>query len=102
MHDEHTLAPATYATVCIVLVVLTIGTVSVSFIPLTGVWHIVAGLAIGLTKASLVVLFFMHAILGNRVVWIVIAIASFWLGMLVILTLCDYFTRNMVPFMPEH
>ncbi|TMQ35631.1 MAG: hypothetical protein E6K70_01165 [Planctomycetota bacterium] len=62
----------------------------------------VAGLIIGLCKASLVVLFFMHALVSSRLTWIVIAVSGFWLGLLLVLTLCDYLTRGMVPFMPGH
>jgi cytochrome c oxidase subunit 4 len=99
---ERTISSATYLIVCAVLVGLTFLTVGVSFIPLPGVWHIVLGLTIALCKASLVVLFFMHALLSSRVTWAVIAVASFWLGILLVLTLSDYFTRGMVPFTPGH
>jgi cytochrome c oxidase subunit IV len=99
---QRTIAPATYVLVCLVLILLTILTVSISFIHLPGVWHIVIGLTIGLTKATLVVLFFMHALLSDRVTWIVIAVAGFWLGLLIVLTLCDYFTREMLPYMQGH
>ena len=96
------ISPTTYVTVCIILVLLTGLTASVSFIPLTGVWHTVLGLIIGLSKASLVVLFFMHALVSSRLTWIVIAVSGFWLGLLLVLTLCDYLTRGRVPFMPGH
>jgi len=99
---EHVLTPRTYSIVCAVLVLLTILTVSISFVPLVGVWHIVVGLAIGLCKASLVILFFMHVLISSRLTWIVIAIACFWLGILLVLTLTDYFSRGMVPYMEGH
>jgi cytochrome c oxidase subunit 4 len=84
------------------LILLTLLTVSVSFIPLAGVWHTVVGLVIGLIKASLVVLFFMHALFSDRVTRIVIAISCFWVGLILTLTLCDYLTRGLAPFMPGH
>ena len=99
---ERTISPRTYVIVCIILVLFTVLTVSVSFIPLPGAWHIVAGLLIGLCKASLVVLVFMHALISSRVTWLVIAVSAFWIGLLVVLTLCDYFTRGLVPYMPGH
>jgi cytochrome c oxidase subunit IV len=99
---ERLIAPRTYIIVCVILVLLTLLTLSVSFVHLPGVWHIVAGLIIGLCKASLVVLFFMHALVSPRLTWIVIAVSCFWLGLLLVLTLCDYLTRGMVPFMPGH
>jgi caa(3)-type oxidase subunit IV len=76
--------------------------VGISFLPLPGILHIVFGLSIGACKASLVVLFFMHALVSSRVTWAVIAAACFWMGILLVLTLGDYFTRGLVPFMPGH
>jgi cytochrome c oxidase subunit IV len=104
------LSPAGYTGVCAILILLTILTVCVSFesvaaalkIPVHGVWRIVIGIAIALCKASLVVLFFMHAIVSNRVTWSVIAVVSFWLVLLLALTFSDYVTRGMIPHMPGH
>ncbi len=97
-----TISATTYVIVCAVLVLLTILTVAVSFFPVGGLWHIVIGLTIAVCKASLVVLFFMHVILSDRVTWLVVAVSCFWLGILVVLTLGDYLSRNQVPFMPGH
>ncbi len=63
---------------------------------------IFGSLAIGGIKASLVVLFFMHALISPRLIWIVIVVAGFWFGLMLVLTLTDYLSRNMVPFMPGH
>jgi cytochrome c oxidase subunit 4 len=84
------------------LVLLTALTVSVSFLPLEGGWHLAAGLSIGLAKATLVVLFFMHALHSSRMTWVVIAAACFWLGLLLVLTLADYVSRKQIPFAPGH
>jgi cytochrome c oxidase subunit 4 len=99
---EQVISSRTYVLVCAVLVLLTVLTVGFSFAPVSGVWHIVVGLLIALAKASLVVLFFMHALISPRLTWIVIAVACFWLGILVVLTLTDYFSRGMVPLTPGH
>jgi cytochrome c oxidase subunit 4 len=99
---ERVISPSTCVIVCVLLVALTLLTLGVSFIPLPGVWHVVLGLLIALCKASLVVLFFMHALISTRVTWNVIIVASFWLGILLVLTLSDYFSRDMVPFTPGH
>lgn len=96
------ISPATYATVCIILVMLTFLTVGVSFAPLPGIGHVVAGLAIGLVKAILVVLFFMHMLPSDRVTWLVVLTACIGVGILFVLTLTDYFSRGMVPYMPGH
>jgi|SRR5208282_2646507 len=102
MPHERLPPPSTYVIVCVVLVLLTVLTVGVSFLHLEGTWHLVAGLGIGLCKASLVVLFFMHVLYSSRITWLVVLFAGFWLCILFVLTLCDYFTRGMVPFMPGH
>src|SRR5438067_348049 len=61
------IGPMGYTAICVVLIILTILTVSVSFIPLPGIGHIVIGLLIGTCKATLVVLFFMHALYSSKV-----------------------------------
>jgi cytochrome c oxidase subunit 4 len=100
---ERAISSSTYLVVCAALIVLTFLTLGVSFIPLKpGVWHIVIGLIIALCKAMLVVLFFMHALISPRLTWAVILVASFWLGILLVLTFSDYFSRGMVFFMPGH
>lgn len=81
---------------------LTVATVAISFAPLLGIWHLLIGLLIGLTKAVLVAAFFMHLVYGNRLTWIVVSVTVFWLAILVSLTLTDYFSRGLVPYMPGH
>jgi cytochrome c oxidase subunit IV len=99
---ERTISPRTYVIVCVLLIVLTVLTVAVSFAHLPGLWHLVFGLLIAVCKASLVVLFFMHVLISPRLTWLVIVVAAFWLGILLVLTLNDYFARGMVPFTPGH
>jgi cytochrome c oxidase subunit 4 len=99
---ERTITPATYVIVCTLLVVLTVLTVGISFLHIGGLWHIVIGLTIAVCKATLVALFFMHLLLSPRLTWILVLIVCFWVGILMVLTLGDYLTRGMVPFMPGH
>ena len=61
-----------------------------------------AGMAIAVCKASLVVLFFMHVLVSPRLTWVVIAVACFWLAILFMLTMNDYFSRGMLPYTPGH
>ena len=102
MAEGRTPSVRTYVIVCVLLILLTVLTVTVSWIDLPGVWHIIFGLLIGACKAALVVLFFMHAIVSSRVTWIVILIACFWLGILLVLGLTDYVSRGLLPFTPGH
>jgi cytochrome c oxidase subunit 4 len=102
MIGERAIAPLTYVIVCAVLVLLTFLTVGLSFIPLRGTWHVVFGLTIALCKATLVILFFMHVLISPKLTWIVVLVTAFWLGILLVLTLGDYFSRGMVPYTPGH
>jgi cytochrome c oxidase subunit 4 len=99
---ERTIPVRTYVIVCVLLVLLTFLTVGLSFWHVAPVWHVVIGLAIAACKASLVVLFFMHALVSPRLTWSVIVVVCFWLGILLVLTLSDYFTRGMIPSAPGH
>lgn len=100
---ERTLSPVTYVLIDAVLVLLTILTVALSFVHGPGTTHLVSGLVIGLLKASLVVLFFMHAIHSPAQTRAVIAVTVFWLVVvLMALTFSDYLTRGWIPSMPGH
>ena len=95
-------SPPTYKLVAAVLIALTVVTTAVSFLPLPGIGHIAAGLFIGMVKAGLVVLFFMHVLYSDHVTWLAILFAVLGLGTLFALALSDYFTRGMLPFVPGH
>ena len=73
--------------------VLTVITVGVAFINL-GVLNFPVALAIAVTKATLVILFFMHAKYSSRLTKLVVGGAFFFLGILLTLTLTDYLSRG--------
>ena len=102
MSEKRTPSVATYMIVCVLLIVFTVLTVMVSFFDLPGIWHVVLGLCIAAVKGGLVVLFFMHALVSSRVTWIVILVACFWLALLLVLGMTDYFTRGLIPIMTGH
>jgi cytochrome c oxidase subunit IV len=100
---ERLLSPLAYLVVLVVLMLMTILTVGLSFVPSTGLMHIVAGQAIAVFKASLVVLFFMHALHSTAQTRAVIVVTIFWLVVVMsLLMFSDYFTRGMIPSMPGH
>ncbi len=99
---EHTLSVRTYMIALAALIVLTIATVAVSFLPLEGHWHITAGLGIAVVKASIVAVCFMQVAMSPRLSLLCLAVAFFWLGILAALTFCDYATRGEIPWMPGH
>ncbi len=99
---ERTISVRTYVLVCVILVLLTVLTVGLSFWHVPPVWHVVMGLGIAGCKAALVVLFFMHVLISPRLVWVVVLVTCFWLGILVVLTLSDYFSRGLIPGLFGH
>ena len=93
----------TYVWVLAALVVLTLATVAISFLPLPGAWHLFFGLSIGLGKASLVVVFFMELTRSPRLNWVVVAIALVWLICILMgLMHADYLSRGWIEGMPGH
>jgi cytochrome c oxidase subunit 4 len=99
---ERTISTRTYVVVCALLVLLTVLTVGFSFAHVPPLAHVVVGLAIAGCKAALVVLFFMHVLISPRLTWIVVTVSCFWLGILLVLTFTDYFSRGMIPGMFGH
>jgi cytochrome c oxidase subunit IV len=75
------------------LLILTITTYGAARVDL-GRFNFVAAMAIAGAKASLVVLYFMHARYSSKLTRIVILAGLSWFGILFILTLNDYLTRN--------
>ncbi len=84
-----------YYAVFAALIVGTALTVAVAFIDL-GALNNVLMLGIAMTKALLVVLFFMHVRWSTRLTWVVAASGFFWLLILFGLTMQDYLTRGWV------
>jgi cytochrome c oxidase subunit 4 len=81
-----------YLTIFTLLLALTALTIKVAFLDL-GAMNNVVMLGIAVTKATLVVLYFMHVRYGPRLVWVV-AVAGFaWLALLIGFTLADVLTR---------
>ncbi|HET7697288.1 MAG TPA: cytochrome C oxidase subunit IV family protein [Vicinamibacterales bacterium] len=90
-------APKTmYYAVFAALIVGTALTVAVAFVDL-GALNNVVMLTIAVTKATLVVLYFMHVRWSTRLTWVVAASGFFWLLILFGLTMQDYLTRGWVP-----
>jgi cytochrome c oxidase subunit 4 len=53
-------------------------------------------LAIAVTKAMLVVLYFMHVRYSSRLTWVVVAGGFLWLLIMIGLTMSDYLSRGML------
>jgi cytochrome c oxidase subunit IV len=93
---QHILSPRIYYAVFAALVLLTLLTTGVAFVDL-GILNPVVALTIAVCKASLVVLYFMHARYGARLTWVFIGAGVLWLAILVAFTLSDVLTRAWLP-----
>jgi len=82
-----------YYAVFAALLALTVVTVGVSFVDL-GPLSTVVALVIAATKASLVILFFMHVRYGPRLIWVFVSGGFFWLALLILLTMSDIVSRG--------
>ena len=89
---EHVSSPWMYIMIFAALLVLTGVTVAVAEIDLGWANDVVA-LAVAVTKALLVILFFMHVRYSTRMTVLTALAGFFWLAILIFLTMNDYATR---------
>ena len=90
----HVSPKTTYYTIFGALMVLTAVTVAVAFVNL-GSFNFPVALAIAITKATLVILFFMHAKYSSRLTKLFVGTAFFFLAILLGLSLTDYLSRGL-------
>lgn len=97
---EHVTPIRTYIAVFAALLVLTLITWLVAQVDLGWANDIVA-LTIAVTKALLVLWFFMHLRYSTRMTVLTALAGFFWLGIMIFLTLSDYLTRasSLLPVM---
>ena len=102
--SEHIVPVRVYITIFLVLLVGTALTVVAAFQDFT--YHLYGreialnafiALTIAVTKATFVVLYFMHVRYSSRLVWVVVTSALFWMAILFALTFADYWTRGWLP-----
>ncbi|MDQ3069866.1 MAG: cytochrome C oxidase subunit IV family protein [Acidobacteriota bacterium] len=96
-HDAHThghIAPMSmYLGVFGALIVGTVLTVAVAYVDL-GFLNTAVALGIACTKATLVVLYFMHVRWASRLTWLTIGASVFWLLLMFSIGMTDYLTRG--------
>ena len=97
--SEHVTSRKVYFLVFGALMVLTLATVLVAEVDL-GVFNDVVALTIAVTKAMLVLLFFMHVRYSTRMTILTATAGFFWLAILIGLTLGDYATRGAILNIP--
>jgi cytochrome c oxidase subunit IV len=91
--SEHIVSPKTYVVIFGSLMLGTYITYKAAYVDL-GKFNIVIALAIATIKATLVVLYFMHARYSPKRTQLVIVCSVFWLAIMLALTLADYDTRS--------
>jgi cytochrome c oxidase subunit IV len=95
--SEQIVYPRVYITIFLVLMVGTGLTVLAAFRDFPGPLNAVVALTIAVVKATFVVLYFMHVRYSQRLIWLVIGSALFWLAIMFALTISDYWTRAWLP-----
>ena len=94
---SHSVVPIkVYVGVFIALIALTVTTVGVSKIDL-GEYNFVVAITIAVVKAMLVILFFMHVKQSSSMTKLFVAAGFFWMAILFVFTLSDYFSRGWLP-----
>ena len=90
---DHVVSPKLYVTIFLCLLALTAVTVAAATVDL-GRMNTVVALAIAVTKAMLVVLYFMHVRYSTRLTWLVVSGGFAWLAVLILFTMSDLLTRG--------
>ena len=96
MSAAHVAPKSMYYMVFGALIFGTILTVAAAKVDMGALNNIVM-LAIACTKASLVILFFMHVRWSSRLTWVVAMAGFFWLLILFGIGMSDYMSRGWVP-----
>ena len=91
--SEHIVSRKVYFLIFGALMVFTAITVIVAKLDL-GPFNTVVALTIAVCKALLVILYFMHVRYSSRLTRVVVVAGFFWLGIMIVLTLSDYWTRG--------
>ena len=95
--SEHIVPVRIYVTIFLVLLVGTALTVLAAFQDFPWYFNTIVAMTIAVTKATFVVLYFMHVRYSARLVWVIVASALFWMVILFALTFSDYQTRGWIP-----
>ena len=95
--SEHIVPVRVYVTIFLVLLVGTLLTVLAALQDFPWQLNTIVAMTIAITKATFVVLYFMHVRYSTRLVWVIVASALFWLVIMFALTFSDYWTRGWIP-----
>jgi len=82
-----------YVAIFLALMAGTAITVAVAYVDL-GFFNTAVALGVAVTKATLVVLYFMHVRWASRLTWVVILSSLFWLILMFVIGMTDYLSRG--------
>jgi cytochrome c oxidase subunit IV len=94
--SEHIVSPKIYLLIFFILMILTGTTVYAATVDLNQYFpglNVIVALVIATCKATLVVLFFMHAYYSTKRTQLIIIAGVFWLAIMLFMTLGDYASR---------
>jgi len=98
---HHVVPIRIYLLVFAALILLTAATVIGSLYDLGGgrlhYANAVVAITIAMTKATLVVLYFMHVRYSNRLIWVFVGAGALWMAILLVLLMADFLTRSWLP-----
>jgi cytochrome c oxidase subunit IV len=92
--SEHIVSVRVYITIFLVLLVGTALTVWAAFVDFPYGLNTIIAMTIAVTKATFVVLYFMHVRYSARLVWVIVGSALFWMAIMFAFTFADYLTRD--------
>ena len=99
--SEHVVSRKVYFVIFGALMVFTLLTVWIANFNLPGPLNAIVALSIAVTKATLVVLYFMHVRYSSKLTWVFVCAGLIWLIIFFAFTLSDYLTRGWVPITAE-
>ncbi|PYY17841.1 MAG: oxidase [Acidobacteria bacterium] len=92
---DHIVSPKIYVTIWLILLAFTGITVAAAYQNF-GIFNPIIALTIACTKATLVILFFMHVKYSPKMIALVIGCGLFFLSILMVLTCADYLSRAWI------
>jgi cytochrome c oxidase subunit IV len=81
-----------YFTIYWILLLLLVVTLGAALVHL-GPFNLFLAMVVAVTKAILIILYFMHVKLGTRLTWIFASAAFVWLAIFLVFTFGDYLSR---------
>src|SRR5256885_918343 len=103
---EHVVSVWVYLVVLALLMLLLAATIAIGFVDVDRVarqhglgsgWNTAIAVAIAIVKGTLILLFFMHVRYGTKLTWAFASAGFVWLGIMIVLMMSEYMTRNHPP-----